>query len=251
MNSRWLAVTAGVAAAVLGARCMAGDSKAAEIAKKIGMPVEAVTPSPVSGLYEVRHNHEFGYVSEDGTFMLQGDLINLRSGEEITEEHRRADRVQALHDLAEGDFITFAPTPASRAHWVVTVFTDVDCQFCRLLHKQVTDYNRLGITIRYAAYPRSGPDSPSFEKAEQVWCSSDRARALTQAKQDKDLSVDSHCKNPVAKEYALGRDLGLRGTPMLILPNGERVDGYRSPEDLEKMLKGMDPDNTVKVSLDH
>ena len=252
MKCLWVALLFAVASVTFAAPPATPEAAhLAELAKKLGVPVEALVPSPVSGLYEVRHDHEFGYVTANGQYLIQGDLIDLDSGEEITEEHRRADRLEALRTLPDDQYIQYSPAPPLRTKYVVTVFTDVDCPFCRMMHKQMANYNEAGIAIRYAFFPRSGPDTPSFAKAEAVWCSKDRRQALTLAKEDKRIGSDISCSNPVAAQYQLGQDLGLRGTPMLILPNGARVDGYRSPQMLTKMLQAMGKNHSLKISLDH
>ena len=98
------------------------------------------------------------------------------------------------------------------------MFTDVDCSYCRKLHSQIADYNRLGIKVRYLFYPRSGPDTESWEKAEEVWCSSEPQRALTRAKRGEEITGPKHCAgSPVAREYAVGQEVGVRGTPAIVL----------------------------------
>lgn len=206
-----------------------------KIAKLLDVPRENIRPSPVAGLYEVQHDHDFGYVSADGKFLLQGDLVNLDTGEQVTENHRRADRLLALKGLKSDEVIEFAPKAPFATKYTVTVFTDVDCHYCQMLHSQVADYNAQGIAIRYAFFPRSGPNTDSWKKAEAVYCSTDRRAALTKAKQGGSVTA-KNCANPVEKEYALGEQLGIRGTPMLILPNGDLVAGYLPPKQLAAKL---------------
>lgn len=219
----------------------------AAVAKQLGIPVANVSASPVPGLYEVKKDHVFGYISADGKYLIQGDMMNIVTGEQITEEHRRQDRLQALHRLGDANMITFSPAPPIKTRYTVTIFTDITCPFCRRMHAMMNQFNERGIAIRYAFFPRSGPNTTAFTAAESVWCSSDRPRALTKAFADagdgKPLpQSNAGCTNPVMREYKLGRELGLRGTPMLILPNGDKVDGYMMPKDLlaelEKDSKG-------------
>jgi thiol:disulfide interchange protein DsbC len=133
--------------------------------------------------------------------------------------------------------VVFGPQTAKHT---ITVFTDMDCAYCRKLHSQINDYNKLGIKVRYIAYPRSGPNTASWSKAEQVWCATDRKTALTEAKLGKSLPDKICPNNPVAKEYELGQQFNLQGTPTLILGNGEMVSGYLSPPDLVQALKDVD-----------
>jgi thiol:disulfide interchange protein DsbC len=128
----------------------------------------------------------------------------------------------------------FAPRETKHT---VTVFTDVDCTYCRKLHAEMKQYNDLGIRVRYLFYPRSGPDSESWTKAEQVWCSANRNEALTRAKRGDSLTAKACANNPVARDYELGQDVGLRGTPAIILPSGELLGGYVPPAMLIKRLQ--------------
>jgi thiol:disulfide interchange protein DsbC len=201
---------------------------------------EDVIATGVPGLYQVRQGGDFGYVTEDGRFLIQGDLVNLETGEEITEGVRKTERVEKLSELGEDNMILFAPEKAQDVKYKVTVFTDVDCGYCRKLHSQIADYNKEGIEIRYVFYPRSGPDTSSFRKAEGVWCSPDRKVALTVAKLGGPVTSDAACPNPIMREWKLGEELGLHGTPMLVLPNGEVVNGYVPPAQLAQRLASLE-----------
>jgi thiol:disulfide interchange protein DsbC len=236
-----------LSAACLAAPLFAADDPALEaardkIGKALGVPRDAVNESPLPGIYEVLHEHDFAYATADGKYLLRGDLINIESGEEITENHRRLDRLAALASLGDQNFIEFAPPPPIAAKYLVTVFTDVDCGYCRKLHSQIDEYNAKGIAIRYAFYPRSGPNTESWYRAEAVWCSADRKTALTRAKLGQDLKLKgtSACPNPVDREYKLAEQLGIRGTPMLVLPNGDVFPGYAPPSVLAAKLAELD-----------
>ena len=216
------------------------DTVKARIAKALGITVDAVTSSPAASLYEVRKDHEFGYVTTDGKYLVQGDMVALDSGEQVTEVHRRTERLAALKDLGIDNMIEFAPPPPMATKYVVTVFTDIDCPYCRKLHSEIAQYNARGIAIRYLFFPRSGLNTPSYFTAEAVWCSSDRQTALTKAKRGENIPVRK-CDNPVAREYQLGLDLGVHGTPMLILPNGQELPGYVPAQQLGDALDKIGP----------
>ena len=198
-----------------------------------GVRPEDLHPSPIPGMYELSHGTDILYVSADGKYAIDGDLFDLATNGNISEQRRRAVRVRAIADVPESDMVVFGPRDAK---YTVTVFTDVDCAYCRELHRQITDYNRLGIRVRYLAYPRSGPNTESWTKAEQVWCSADRRTALTEAKRDQPLPTKACANNPVAGEYALGRNFDVQGTPAIVMPSGEMVQGYLSPPELAQHL---------------
>lgn len=197
---------------------------------------ESIQEAAIPGFYEVQRSGQYGYISADGQFLIQGDLVNLRTGEELTENARKSGRLAELAKLGN-DFIEFDPPNGQLKH-VVTVFTDVDCGYCRKLHSELASYNALGIGFRYVFFPRSGPGSPSFHTAEAVWCASDRKQAFTVAKQGGVIPpAPANCKTPVQKEYDMGLQMGLRGTPMLVLPDGEIVNGYVPADRLAAKLE--------------
>jgi thiol:disulfide interchange protein DsbC len=206
-----------------------------EIASKIpGTRVEDLRPTPIAGIYELTRRTDIAYVTADGKYAISGDLVDLAKNDNLTEAHRREARAKLLGTIPESDMLVFGP---QNPKYTVTVFTDVDCAYCRQLHSQISDYNRLGIRVRYLFYPRSGPNTESWTKAEEVWCSSNRNEALTQAKRGVPLQAKACPNNPVARHYALGQDFGLQGTPAIVLANGELIGGYLPPQNLAQHLK--------------
>jgi len=197
-----------------------------------GIVIDSLQSVDNTGLYEAVLEGEIVYFSQDARYAFQGDVINLETRDNITENKRVVLRKNTLASLNESDMIIYEPKETKHT---LTVFTDIDCGYCRKLHMQMDDYNALGIRIRYMAYPRSGPDSESFVKAEEVWCSEDRKQAMTDAKNG--LGVDSKiCDSPVSAHYKVGRELGVNGTPALFLESGDMLPGYVPPKRLIKIL---------------
>jgi thiol:disulfide interchange protein DsbC len=212
----------------------ASDPRVAIAAKMQGVKPEDLHATPIAGIYELLRGTDAAYVTADGKYAILGDLYENGTTNDLTENRRRDQRLKMLAEIPEAQMVVFGPENAKHT---ITVFTDMDCAYCRQLHSQITDYNKLGIKVRYIAYPRSGPNTASWSKAEQVWCAADRKTALTDAKLGKTLSDKVCANNPVAKEYALGQQFNLTGTPTIILGNGELVPGYMPPADLAKELK--------------
>jgi thiol:disulfide interchange protein DsbC len=190
--------------------------------------------TPIPGIYEFRQGAELVYVTADGRYGFAGDLYRLADRNNLSDARRRELRLDLLRSVPESSMVVFAPP---QTKYTITVFTDVDCTYCRALHKQIADYNRLGVKVRYMFFPRSGPNTESWSKAEQVWCSADRQSALTQAKLGVALK-SAVCKpNPVADQYALGRAIGLTGTPGIVTESGELLPGYAPPDELVQELQ--------------
>lgn len=199
------------------------------------MPIESISKTPMPGLYEIQSGLNFAYVSLDGRYLIEGDLNDMFSGRQLTEDRRKTQRSVMLAGIPEDQSILYAPEK-DPAKYTVTVFTDIDCGYCRLLHKSIKEYNDAGIAVKYLFFPRSGPNTESFHKAEAVWCAEDRQAALTQAKVGGGYEGARSCSNPVMSHLQMAADLGIRGTPAIILPNGAHVPGYRPPAELVKIL---------------
>jgi thiol:disulfide interchange protein DsbC len=210
------------------------DEVRAQIAKRLEIKVEDVRPSPVAGLYEVRSGTEVGYVSTDGRFYLDGDVFDMVSKRNLTEDVRKKGRLALLAGVRDEDAIIFAPK--SGAQHTVTVFTDVDCVHCRRMHSEIGELNRLGVRVRYLMFPRGGPGSESWAKAQAVWCSADRKDALTRAKKGENVAA-GRCEAPVAAQYELGRELGITGTPGIVTDSGEYLAGYANAAYLAAYLE--------------
>ena len=199
-----------------------------------GIKPEDVRATPVPGIFELRRGADIIYMSQDGRYVFTGNLYRVEGHANLTEAHKSELRKKLIDAVPESDMVVFAP-PAPK--YVVTVFTDVDCPYCQAFHKQIADYNRLGIKVRYVFFPRSGPDTPSWHKAEQVWCSTDRKAALTDSKLGKPLQAKVCPNTPVGLEYQLGKDIGLEGTPGVVASDGTMIGGYLPPDQLLGELK--------------
>ena len=231
-----------LAAALLGcvstAALAAPADVRAEIARQLEIQVEDVKPSPIQGLYEVRSGAEVGYVSADGRFYVDGDVFDMKSKDNLTEARRRAGRLELLATVKDQDAIVFGPSGPVRH--TLTVFTDIDCTYCRRMHQEIGELNRRGIRVRYLMYPRNGPGSEAWRKAEAVWCSSDRKAALTRAKRGESVKA-RQCETPVSAQYELGRRMGIQGTPGIISDQGEYLAGYLPAASMAEYLSARAP----------
>jgi len=192
-----------------------------------------IQPSQIKGLYLVIAPPRVLYISEDAKYIIDGDIKDIKTGQDFTGIYRTAS-ISAAIKATKDTMITFSP-PKGKIKHTVSVFTDMDCYYCQKLHKEMAEYNRLGIEIRYLAYPRQGLKSPAYKKSVSVWCSKDQKAALTKAKNGEKIK-SLECKNPVAEHFALGQLLGLSGTPALLLENGQIHSGYVPAADLKAGL---------------
>lgn len=197
-----------------------------------GVNPDRVTAAPVPGMYEVTYGPHIVYLSADGRYMLQGDLVDLETKQNLTADRRKVTRVAALEKLGDSSMIVFAPQNAKHT---ISVFTDVDCGYCRKMHREMAVLNAHGIAVRYLAFPRAGIPSASYDKTVSVWCADDPQAAMTEAKLGKVVPT-KQCDNPVREHYQMGQMLGISGTPSIVLPDGEMVPGYVPAKRLAKLL---------------
>jgi thiol:disulfide interchange protein DsbC len=200
-----------------------------------GTKLDDLKPAPIPGIYEFTQGADVSYITSDGKFYLDGNIYDMASRANLTESVRARARMALLGSVPESEMLVFSP---KNPLYTITVFTDVDCQFCRKLHGDMAELNRLGVRVRYLFFPRTGPNTESWRKAEVVWCSTDRNEALTRAKAGAQLDMNKTCgPTPVAREYALGQSMGVRGTPAIVTESGDFINGYMPPRELLQAIK--------------
>ena len=193
---------------------------------------DSIKATAVDGLYEVIFGSEVFYLSADGRYVLQGALVDLETNENLTEVAQSNIRAQLMGKLDESQMIVFAP---DKPRHTLTVLTDIDCGYCRKLHAEMDQLNSYGIEVRYMMCPRSGINTPSHQKAVNVWCAKDQKTAMTKAKLGKSVPK-ADCDNPIESQLLLGQQMGVTGTPALLFDDGTVVPGYRPAKELAELL---------------
>jgi thiol:disulfide interchange protein DsbC len=200
-----------------------------------GSKLEDLKPSPIPGIYQFVQGADVSYLTADGKYFLDGNLYDMATRANLTEAIRSQARLAMINAVPESQMLIFSP---KNPLYTITVFTDVDCQYCRKLHSEIAEINKLGVRVRYMFFPRTGPNTESWRKAEVVWCSADRNEALTRAKAGAELDMNKTCgPTPVAREYQLGQSLGVRGTPAIVTDGGDFIEGYMPPRELLEAIK--------------
>ena len=230
------AESAPAAASAPAAKAGTPDARAREALLSLNpqMQIDYIGPAPMKGFREVIVGGQVVLVSDDGKYMVQGTVVDIAAKKELTQSSGALSkyRVDLLASVKAKDRIVFAPP---NAKYTVSVFTDIECGYCRKLHSEIAEYNRRGIAIEYMAFPRMGLGSQDHRDMISVWCASDRKQALTDAKSDKPI-VARDCKSPVDMEYHVGQRLGISGTPAIFAPDGTQLGGYLPPQQLREAL---------------
>lgn len=229
---------------VMGSSALAANdipSAVTQSAKQVLGENVRVSTTPINGLYEAAGGGDILYISKNGRYLLAGSLYDLMTRQNLTQE-RRAElreeqnpmRQKAMNSVKDRDTVVFAPEKETL--YTVNVFTDVDCGYCVKLHQEVPKLNEGGVKVRYLAFPRAGVGSETYKTMVSVWCAKDQQQAMTDAKARRAIE-SATCKNPIKDQYELGQQIGVTGTPAMVLSDGELLPGYLPADQLIQLLK--------------
>ena len=194
-----------------------------------GLPISTVSKSEFPGLYEVElTSGQKLYASKTGDYLLAGELYKVTGHGlvNLTQQSKNEIRVSKISAIDESQMIVFSPENPKAT---ITVFTDIDCGYCRKLHRDVPALNEMGIAVRYLAFPRAGVGSKTYQKMVSAWCADDKLGAMDKLKSGISIPAKT-CVNPIKEQYQLGQQVGVTGTPALVLESGQLVPGYLEPQ---------------------
>ncbi len=202
--------------------------------------IDSIEKSPIEGLYSVAlSDGSVLQATADGKFFVYGDLYQINGDSLVNQSEfkRNSKRREILASLNEEDMVIFAPKEGE-IKATITVFTDVDCTFCRRLHQEVPELNRMGVAVHYLAYPRMGirePHTPAYNKLVSAWCADNPKIALTQAKAGQEIEA-KQCENPIDQQFAMGEAMGVTGTPAILYEDGRLSAGYKTAAQFAQIL---------------
>lgn len=208
------------------------------VARLPGVPVESLSDGPYEGLFEIVTDGQVVYVNEQVSLLFQGDMIDLDSGTNLTEARKSGIHMGLINKMGEENMLVYkADKPSDRS---ITVFTDINCGYCRKLHSEIDTLTKGGVNVRYLMFPRAGLESQSATALESVWCADDPQAAMTSAKAGHPVQ-EKACSTPIKEHYALAEQVGLRGTPLIYLDNGTSIPGYREARVIVEMINSSEP----------
>ncbi|WP_454832109.1 DsbC family protein [Pseudoxanthomonas wuyuanensis] len=223
-------------AATAAAKAGSADARARQAINRLNpqISIDYVGAAPMPGFREVIAGGQLLYVSDDGRYLMQGTVLDLQDQKDLTQSSPALStyRKDLLKTIPASDRIVFAPP---NPKYTISVFTDIECGYCRKLHSELAELHKLGIAVEYMAFPRMGLGSKDHKDMISVWCSSDRKRALTDAKNGKPVPARD-CKNPVNMEFDVGQRIGVSGTPAIYAEDGTQLGGYLPPQALRAAL---------------
>lgn len=215
------------------AQSLISDEALAKFTETTNIPIQKVAPAPVAGFVQLTTPAGILYLSQDGKFIFAGNLLNLADG-------MRNETEIAMYDLRKSAMAPLLDSgvefKAENEQYIVNVFTDITCGYCRKMHREIQDYLDLGITVRYFAYPRAGLNSQPYRDMVSIWCSEKQQAHMTSAKEGNDVAPAT-CDNEVAAHYRTGMQIGVTGTPNIVLENGALIGGYVPAETMLQQIK--------------
>lgn len=205
-----------------------------------GAAVGQPQPTPVEGLFRVRVGDSYVYVTADGRHAFTGDLLDLDTGQNLTEARRNGDRLAALEEFSDDALLVLPAKGEERAR--IYVFTDSTCPYCQKLHREVPALRDAGVTVAYIPFPRGGPGGPGYRELRSIWCADDPAAAFdvaagTAEGELADAGADCAAAQAVDAGLELGAKVGVRGTPTMVLPSGAALPGYMEAARLLQRLR--------------
>lgn len=207
-----------------------------DVLEQYRLNVESINPTAIDGLHEVVTDGGVVYANDDASYFIFGSMYRTKDGESVNLTElalaERNERIMERADIADS-VITF---PAQDEKHVITVFTDTTCGYCVKLHSEMAEYNQRGITVQYLAFPRAGVRAKNFAQMSAIWCADDRQKAMDDAKSQRFSQTSAECDSTIKRHYALGKALGVTGTPAIILEDGRLIGGYLPPAQLENVI---------------
>ena len=236
------------AATPAAAKADSADGRARQALQTLNpqIQIDYIGASALPGFREAIVGGQVVLVSDDGRYLVQGQVLDIEQKQELTQGSPALARYRRglLDSIKAGDRIVFSP---ANPKYTIDVFTDIECGYCRKLHSQIADYNKQGIAVEYLAWPRMGLGSQDHKDMISVWCAADRKKALTDAKQTGKVAARD-CANPVTMEYNVGQRLGVNGTPAIFAPDGTQIGGYLPPAEMRAALDKLAAGDAAKAA---
>ena len=175
--------------------------------------------------HEIIINKQIYYATNDGKYLIVGNVINLNTKESITENTKMNQRLSIIDSIDMKNFMIFKP---KKTDHILTIFTDTSCPYCQKLHNEIPDLLENNIEIRYVLFSRNGNDVDAYQQLVSAWCSADKVDALEDLFSGDILDDVSNCENPIARNFDYAGLLSVEGTPTIFLEDGRIIPGYQN-----------------------
>ncbi|MFQ1017533.1 bifunctional protein-disulfide isomerase/oxidoreductase DsbC [Gilliamella sp. Occ3-1] len=218
--------------ALISSSVLASNNEIAKSLDKFGYDSKEskIFDSPIKDFKSVSTPEGIVYISKDGKYLIQGSIFDLQGDE--PENIANSINLSLIKSI-EKDAIIYK---AKNEKYIISVFTDYTCHYCKLLHENIDKYLEAGVSVHYFAFPRAGADSDVGKNMQSIWSMADRKAAFDNAYKGNTISPASSMIPYVTQQFNVGKKLGIGGTPAIVLPNGQLVSGYVPADKLIEFL---------------
>jgi len=183
--------------------------------------------------FEVKIGEEIYYLTLDLKHLIAGNIIEMSTGNNITENSYKKTRLDYLSQISDDDVILYA---SANSKHTLTIFTDTSCPYCQKLHNEIDNLVSNKISIKYVLFSRNGSDSDAYNDMVSVWCSKDQKKTLDELF-DGSFIESKTCVNPIDNNYTKAMNLSVNGTPMIFFDDGSVIPGYVSSDKIIEALR--------------
>ena len=197
--------------------------------------IDEVRPSPMPGLWEIRIGNEIRYTDPTGTYLIEGELIDLKAKKNLTDE--RLTQLNRI-DFAALPFKDALVWKSGNGKRRIAVFADPNCGYCKRFEKSLQEVK--DVTVYTFLIPILGGDSP--EKTRAIWCAKDGANTWLawMLKGEQPPKAPASCDDAaIERNLALSRRIHVNGTPAILLEDGNRIPGAVGAVEIEKRLQAL------------
>lgn len=202
-----------------------GDAKDAMTEKYPNIKINSIEQVNDS-FFEITIQDQLYYLTSDFKHLIIGNVIDFKTGKNLTENRLKKERVKYLSEISDKDIVVYKP---EKTEYTITIFTDTSCPYCQKLHNEVSELLSNNIEIHYVLFSRNGNDDDAYNDMVSIWCSDNQKKALDKAFANDFLETKT-CTNPIADNYLIARDLKVNGTPMIYMEDGSVIPGYVSSD---------------------
>ena len=193
--------------------------------------IDEITKTALPGIYEIRIGTDILYTDEQGSYIIQGQLIETKSRVNLTEARIAKLTAIDFKSLPLKDAMVWKQGTGERK---LVVFADPNCGYCKKFERDLQAVK--DVTVYTFLYPILGNDSP--EKSKAIWCAKDKTAVWRDWMiKGTPIPPSGDCDtSALARNSAFGRSHRINGTPGLIFEDGRHQAGALDSDHIEKQL---------------
>ena len=193
--------------------------------------IDEVTKTGMPGIYEIRIGTDILYTDENGSYLIQGEVIETKTRANLTEQRIAKLTAIDFKSLPLKDALVWKQGTGERK---LVVFADPNCGYCKKFERDLQEVKN--VTVYTFLYPILGGDSP--EKSKAIWCAKDNTKAWRDwMLKGTPVEGGANCDaSALQRNSVFGKKHRINGTPGLVFEDGTQRAGALNAEAIEKQL---------------